>query len=256
LSSPSETSRGARRTNRRPREAHLNFKVDIPEFEGKLDPDEFLDWLQTVERVFDFKDIPDEKKVKLVALKLRRYASTWWANIMAKRAKKGKSKIRSWRKMKSELKEKFLPSHYLQENYSKVHHLKQGSMSVEEYTREFERLLIKCDLKEDEDQTSVRYLGGLDEKIAHVVELHPYHTLDELSSLARKVEIQKRIRGKPKPTKPPNHPYPSQRPLTPTPSQSHPQILKHHRPKPTKLPYKPGLIPHQMPSNDVLGAKA
>ena len=158
--------------------------MDIPEFEGKLDPDEFLDWLQTVERVFDFKDIPDEKKVKLVALKLRRYASTWWANIVAKRAKKGKSKIRSWRKMKSKLKEKFLPSHYLQENYTKLHHLKQGAMSVEEYTREFERLLIKCDLKEDEDQTLVRYLGGLDERIAHVVELHPYHTLDELSSLA------------------------------------------------------------------------
>ena len=57
---------------------------------------------------------------------------------MAKRAKKGKSKIRSWRKMKSKLKEKFLPSHYLQENYSKLHHLKQGSMSVEEYTREFD----------------------------------------------------------------------------------------------------------------------
>ena len=77
LSSTSESSRGTRRTPRRPREAHFDFKVDIPEFVGKLDPDEFLDWLQTVERVFDFKDIPDEKKVKLIALKLRRYASTW-----------------------------------------------------------------------------------------------------------------------------------------------------------------------------------
>jgi len=28
-----------------------------------------------VERVFDYKDIPDKKKVKLVALKLRKYAS-------------------------------------------------------------------------------------------------------------------------------------------------------------------------------------
>jgi len=103
-----------------------------------------------MERVFDFKDIPDEKQVKLVALKLRRYASTWWANVMFKRIKKGKGKIKSWRKMKGKLKEKFLPSHYLHENYSKLHHLKQGSMRVEEYTREFDQLLIKCDLKEDE----------------------------------------------------------------------------------------------------------
>ena len=74
--SPSDSSRGARRRTRRFQEAHHDFKIDISEFEGKLDPDEFLDWLQPVERVFDFKDIPDEKKVKLVALKLRRYVWT------------------------------------------------------------------------------------------------------------------------------------------------------------------------------------
>ncbi|VFQ98684.1 unnamed protein product [Cuscuta campestris] len=35
-----------------------DFKVDIPTFEGKNDPDDFLEWLETVERVFDFKDVP------------------------------------------------------------------------------------------------------------------------------------------------------------------------------------------------------
>jgi len=54
---------------------NLNFKVDIPEFEGQLDSDLFLDWLRVVEIVFDCKDIPNEKKVKLVALKLCKYAS-------------------------------------------------------------------------------------------------------------------------------------------------------------------------------------
>jgi len=31
--------------------------------------------MQTVERIFDFKEVPEEGKVKLVALKLRKYAS-------------------------------------------------------------------------------------------------------------------------------------------------------------------------------------
>jgi len=44
-------------------------------------------------------------------------------------------------------------------------------MSVEEYTREFEKLLIKCDLQEPEEQTIVRYLRGLDPMYAQVVEL-------------------------------------------------------------------------------------
>jgi len=29
-----------------------DFKVEISEFQGKLDPEEFLDWLHTVERIF------------------------------------------------------------------------------------------------------------------------------------------------------------------------------------------------------------
>jgi len=59
---------------------------------------------------------------------------------------------------------------------------------VEEYTREFEQLLLKCDLREDDSQTLVRYLSGLNEHIAHVVEPHTYTSLDELSSLAYKIE--------------------------------------------------------------------
>ena len=75
--SSSKSSRSSRRQVRCAREAQNDFRVDIPEFEGKLDLDEFLHWLQTVESVFDYKDILDEEKVKLIALKLRRYASTW-----------------------------------------------------------------------------------------------------------------------------------------------------------------------------------
>ena len=63
--------------------------------------------------------------------------------------------------MKSKLKGRFLPPSYLQANYSKLHNLQQGNMSVDECIRKFEKLLIKCDIQESEDQTIVRYLGGL-----------------------------------------------------------------------------------------------
>jgi len=67
-------------------------------------------------------------------------------------------------------------------------------MSVEKYTRVFEMLLIKCDLQEAEEQTIVRYLGGLDPKYAHVVELQSYTTFDEVYVLAYKVETQMKSR--------------------------------------------------------------
>ena len=45
-----------------------NFKVEIPEFRGSLKPEDFVDWLNTVERVFDYYEVMDEKKVKLIAI--------------------------------------------------------------------------------------------------------------------------------------------------------------------------------------------
>nr|GEW58887.1 uncharacterized protein [Tanacetum cinerariifolium] len=139
-----------------------DIKVDIPEYDGKLDPDEFVEWIRTVERVFYYKETTDDNKVKIVALKLRKYASTWWSNA----------------------------------SFSQLHSLKQGAGSAEDYSREFEYLLMKCDIPEDDPQTLVCYLGGLEPRVANVVELHTYQTLVELTILAHKVDSQQRSKGK------------------------------------------------------------
>jgi len=41
---------------------NLGFKVKLPEF---------IDWLHKVERIFDYKEVADRMKVKLVAIKLK-----------------------------------------------------------------------------------------------------------------------------------------------------------------------------------------
>ncbi|VFQ83940.1 unnamed protein product [Cuscuta campestris] len=127
---------------RNPEKSASDFKVDMPSFEGKNDPDDFLEWLETVERVFDFKNASKGKKVKLVALKFRKYA-TWWTNVTIRRRRENKSPVTTWNKMRTLLKKKFLPENYIQENFAKLQHLKQGPRSVEEYNREFEELLLR-----------------------------------------------------------------------------------------------------------------
>ncbi|XP_025607627.1 uncharacterized protein [Arachis hypogaea] len=89
-----------------------------------------------------------------------------------------------------ELRKKFLSEHYVQEVFIKFHNLKQKSLTVEEYTMEFEELLMKCDIQEPEEQTVARYLGGLNEDIANIVQLQPFWTLDDVIRLALKVERQ------------------------------------------------------------------
>ena len=54
-----------------------NIKIELPEFYGSLNPDDFVDWLNQTERIFEYYDIQDPKKVKLVSLKLRGRASAW-----------------------------------------------------------------------------------------------------------------------------------------------------------------------------------
>ena len=89
--------------------------------------------------------------------------------------------------MKSKLKAQFLPPTYVQDFCSQLHHLNQGNSSVEEYTREFEKLVIKYDLHKPEEQAIVRYLGGLDPRYPNIVDLQAYTSFDEVSS--RKIFI-------------------------------------------------------------------
>ncbi|GJU63817.1 zinc finger, CCHC-type containing protein [Tanacetum coccineum] len=201
-----------------------DIKVDIPEYDGKLDPDEFVEWLRTVERVFDYKQMTEDNKVKIVALKLRKYASTWWSNTCLKRERAGKEKIQTWPKMKAKMKQKFLPTYYVQNSFSQLHSLRQGTGTAEEYSREFEYLLMKCDVPEDDPQTLVRYLGGLEPRVANVVELHSYQTLTELTLLSHKVDSQQRSKGKFEPTrqsfKPTTYSKPTSTHKTTTPTNS------------------------------------
>lgn len=45
---------------------NFNIKVNILEFEGRIQLDEFLEWLHTIERVFYYKDVLDKLQVSLL----------------------------------------------------------------------------------------------------------------------------------------------------------------------------------------------
>nr|GFB10895.1 reverse transcriptase domain-containing protein [Tanacetum cinerariifolium] len=115
-------------------------------------------WLQTVERIFDLRDIPDRLKVKLVAIKLKKYASLWWEQVQTQRARKGKHKVDTWDKMKRLLRDQFLPVTNKQDVYLDYQNLKQASLSVEELINEFERMRMRCGAEEHEEQIIARFL--------------------------------------------------------------------------------------------------
>ncbi|XP_076925764.1 uncharacterized protein LOC143588719 [Bidens hawaiensis] len=104
-----------------------------------LDPKGFSDWLATVEELFEFKDVPENMRVPLIATGLRGRASAWWQQLKLTRNRLGKSRIVTWAKMKN---------------------LKQGSRSFDDYTTEFYQLVARNDIQETDEQLSSAPTGG------------------------------------------------------------------------------------------------
>lgn len=61
---------------------------------------------------------------------------------------------------------------------------KTTTLGCIEYAQEFEHLMMKCNLEEEETQTWVRFIRGLDYKIVHMVEVLPYKSVEDLVQLA------------------------------------------------------------------------
>nr|GEW01279.1 hypothetical protein [Tanacetum cinerariifolium] len=109
--------------------------------------------------VFEFKEVPENKRVSLIATKLRGRASAWWQQMKLTNERVGKSKIMSWQKMKKCMRANFIPHNYQRLMYQRLQNLKQGSKSVEDYTTEFYHLIVRNDIQEREDQLVSRYIG-------------------------------------------------------------------------------------------------
>lgn len=85
-----------------------------------LQAEGFIDWLNDVERIFDFKEVPDHAKVKLVAIKLKGRASVWWEQLRRSRDRQGNAKITDWEKMKKKMKGHFVSFGYTQTLFKRL----------------------------------------------------------------------------------------------------------------------------------------
>ena len=68
--------------------------------------------VQDMERIIKIKGYLGEKAFKLAILKLKQYASLWYENLKRTRALDGKSKIKTWVKLKKHMYERFLSITY------------------------------------------------------------------------------------------------------------------------------------------------
>ena len=68
-------------------------------------------------------------------------------------------------------------------------------MSVDDYHKEMEIAMIRANVEEDREATMVRFLNGLNQDIANVVELQHYVEFEDMVHMAIKVERQLKRKG-------------------------------------------------------------
>lgn len=57
------------------------IKLDAPDFDGRLNPNAFLDWLVVMDDYFDWNGMPDSQHVRFAKMKLVSYEKHYWLTV-------------------------------------------------------------------------------------------------------------------------------------------------------------------------------
>ncbi|KAG6745026.1 hypothetical protein POTOM_051668 [Populus tomentosa] len=140
------------------------IKIDVPDFYGKLDPHAFEDWLTAIEDYFG-----------CVEEQLRRTQ---------------RPAISDWEEMKERLKEKYLPIDYEQMMFEEMLQLRQGALTVDQYTDRFHELTTRSRIVETDQQTLARYWNGLRGDLYKEMLIARLINVNEAYQLALRLEKQ------------------------------------------------------------------
>uniref|UniRef100_A0A2N9EKJ2 CCHC-type domain-containing protein n=1 Tax=Fagus sylvatica TaxID=28930 RepID=A0A2N9EKJ2_FAGSY len=174
-----------------------SIKMKIPSFQGRTDPEVYLEWEKKIDLVFDCHNYSEEKKVKLAVIEFTDYAIIWWDQLVTNRRRNNERPVETWGELKALMRRRFVPSHFYRDLYQKLQNLTQGSRSVEDYHKEMEVAMIRANVEEDREATMARFLSGLNRDIANVIELQHYVEIEDMVHMAMKLKQRER----PKPPK-------------------------------------------------------
>ncbi|KAI3457182.1 hypothetical protein Pfo_013845 [Paulownia fortunei] len=137
----------------------VSIKVKIPPFQGRNDPEAYLEWEKKMEMVFECHNYFENKKVKLAAIEFTDYAIIWWDQLLKER-RKNHERLKTFHS-------KLLSLRVVQQ----VAVSNSRIQSVDEYYKEMEIAMIRANVEEDREATMARFLHGLNHMVHQAIKV-------------------------------------------------------------------------------------
>src|SRR4051812_47532640 len=153
------------------------------------EPLEADDWLRNIERKLQAGHVADGDKVNYAAYHLEGATSSWWENYLNMRPAGPPT---TWNEFCTAFREHHIPKGLMDRKREEFCNLTQGRRTVDEYSREFNRLAryaleeVSTDSKKQE-----RFRRGLNTGLRHELNLHDFASFQVLVNKAIMVEDMK-----------------------------------------------------------------
>ena len=130
--------------------------------------------------------VPEKHRVRLATSEFTGFDLFWWSDLCDNN--NAHTLPQTWTALKQCMKSCFVPPYYKLDLRLKLQHLNQGSKSVEKYYQELLMGLARCDIHEDDQDLSARFMGGLNHDNQDILYYKEWTRFSQLYHLALKAE--------------------------------------------------------------------
>ncbi|KAI9168920.1 hypothetical protein LWI28_003980 [Acer negundo] len=146
--------------NHRDEGSVLRIKVPEPKhFQGSRNAKELENFLWDMEQYFKAARIPNREQVNITSMYLGGDEKLWWRTRLTNDLSVGRPKIETWKVLKKELKDQFLPCNTSWLARESLKKLKQTG-SCKEYVKDFSSLMLDIQNMSEEDKL-FNFMSGL-----------------------------------------------------------------------------------------------
>ncbi|CAN6172181.1 unnamed protein product [Urochloa humidicola] len=161
-------------------------KLHPPTFDSSSDPLDADDWLKEIEKKLDLTTCTDVECVTFAAHKLTGAARAWWDGYCDSHPDPANI---SWDEFVEAFTEHHIPEALMDRKAEEFRKLTMGSMTVQEYTHKFQKLMRYAPDDTDTEKKKIYcYKRGLHRGMKLNLEAHDFTSLHQLIGKALRVE--------------------------------------------------------------------